>query len=79
MRGGYRTSHNTNSSLCTICNNYFCSWIQEFKPVEGWIVDEHKINKFCTKGDARKIISYHVIECPEFIKMNERRKNNADS
>lgn len=42
-------------SLCTICQNCHCSWVQQFQPVEGWRATENPTNE-----------SYHVVECPEF-------------
>mgnify|MGYP006864370827 CR=1 FL=1 len=42
-------------SLCTVCQNCHCSWVQKFQPVEGWRATENPANE-----------SYHVVECPEY-------------
>lgn len=42
-------------SLCTVCQNCLCSWVQRFQPVEGWKAKENPTYE-----------SYNVAECPEF-------------
>lgn len=42
-------------SLCTVCQNCMCSWVQRFQPVEGWRATENPTNA-----------SYNVTECPEY-------------
>lgn len=53
---------------CYRCDHWInepvvCSWARDFKPVEGWKAEptEFWMGK-------RKIPSFHVIECPLFLK-----------
>lgn len=51
---------------CWDCKNSVCagcSWAREFKPVEGW---EAKKTFIPSNGEYAE--SYHVINCPKFIK-----------
>ena len=42
-------------SLCTVCQNCRCSWVQRFQPVEGWRATGNPTNE-----------SYTVYDCPEY-------------
>lgn len=53
-------------TLCTDCANFWCSWVQNQKPVEGWEAVP------CPQND-----SYAVTKCPEF-RENERRKKQCE-
>lgn len=48
---------------CAKSANGGCSWSKSFTPVKGWV--------------AEKKTSYHVKECPEFVR--EARKEQYDS
>lgn len=50
-------------TICETCDNYHCSWIQKFEPVEGWDAVEVPKNK-----------SYIVRKCPEFKEIERKRK-----
>lgn len=56
-------------SLCWRCGNSTnsgCSWSREFKPVRGWTA-EKKIQQVQTKANVKRpVISYHVLDCPQF-------------
>lgn len=50
-------------TLCGVCGNYFCTWIQHLQPVEGWDADEVPTNN-----------SYLVRTCPLYQENPRRRK-----
>lgn len=50
-------------TICETCDNYGCSWIKKFEPVEGWDAVEVPKNK-----------SYIVRKCPEFKEIERRKK-----
>lgn len=59
-----RTGLNCGETICMVCDNYRCRWIQLLEPVEGWEAE-----------DIGGGYSYVVKSCPEF-KENERRKKH---
>lgn len=60
-------------TLCWECANsvpdksrkHGCAWSRSFKPVKGWDADETRLY---AKDGARSIVSYHVRQCPEFVR-----------
>lgn len=65
-----------NNTLCWNCANACnkgCSWSEDFTPVEGW-----KAEPYIKNGVTSEIISYEVIECPEFVSDKERHSNPQD-
>lgn len=53
-------------TLCWECANATggCSWSQRFRPVPGWDATPTVLHQ---DGVVRKITSYHVKACPEFV------------
>ena len=57
-------------TLCWYCKNAVpnrdrtvgCSWSIESKPVKGWTARK------CKKADIKCGYSYHVYDCPEFVR-----------
>lgn len=64
-------------SLCWDCQKATggCDWSREFRPVEGWTAQATTLVFQATVGNRPvyyKTSSFHVIECPEFEKDDER-------
>lgn len=62
------SSHQKKNTLCWSCKNCEggCSWLREFKPVEGWeALHDVKKNDAAGRGDLE---SYLVLLCPEYVK-----------
>ena len=64
-------------TICWACANAVpdeegtrgCSWSREGKPVEGWVAERRDILIQATSpgGEKKRIESYQVITCPEFV------------
>lgn len=62
-----RKARGTRMTLCWSCSRASgdnqCSWAKSFQPVEGW-----EASKRILYSDRGNMISYQVINCPEYIK-----------
>ena len=60
----------TKHTLCWECAKACgrCAWSREFKPVPGWVAQPTIINNNALRYKGRYTPSFHVIECPEFVK-----------
>ena len=78
-RGGH-TGGSTN--ICFDCQNACggCSWTEfdpgtkrpRFEPVPGWTAEPVLLNVGGMRGGARLIETYHITNCPQFVKDNPR-------
>ena len=65
----------TTETLCWYCQRASakpcdqCEWVMAFKPVPGWEVRE----TICDTTPTQEVHSYHVENCPKFIKDKPRR------
>ena len=68
------------AQLCYECARAvgFCSWSRKFEPVPGWTAKPTKISHFKNKYGERIYVkdsdSYHITECPLFIRDGETKK-----
>lgn len=71
--------HHRSSNRGTLCwhcakscgNMGWCSWSREFKPVDGWEAKSHILSNDIShhgKMSVRKLQSYKVVSCPEFVR-----------
>lgn len=77
MKGGLNVYKKKKETICWDCQNYFCSWIANQTPVEGWTAKKKKIKAAGTKGSKGQkatIDSYLVLKCPEFTKERATKK-----
>ena len=52
-------------TICAICGEYYCSWIDKLKPVKGWTAIPSKLRNSNGIYDD----SFIVTKCPLFKKM----------
>lgn len=50
------------TSLCWICNNVYCSWLDKHIPVKRWKAKKYKYRL----QNGNVVDTYEVFECPEF-------------
>ena len=57
------------ATLCWDCAKAVkgCSWSRDFEPVPGWKAVPTKIYGKARSDDNRRIDSFAVYECPEFV------------
>lgn len=59
----------TAESLCWKCARAYpgngCQWADKFRPVDGWTAEP---TLKCSRAGAAPIRSYHVTECPKFVR-----------
>ena len=57
-------------TLCWTCRRLDCSWVMEYKPVEGWEAEPKRLLAM-RKSKRPPIDSFTVIKCPLYEKKGE--------
>lgn len=63
--------HRSGGTLCWSCDEIYCSWMQELKPVKGWTAEPRTVKYTCAGRTIEKR-SYHVKKCPLFRAREEK-------
>lgn len=58
-----------------------CSWSRSFEPVPGWTAQKTEVKSAtCNSGKMCSYLmpSYHVIDCPQFVRTPDRKTDNTE-
>lgn len=77
--GGLENIRKTN--ICIDCQKACggCSWSRSFTPVEGWTAEKVVIRNGIIDHKVRNTETYHIIECPEFVRDKPRSKDKNEN